>query len=374
MNGVCDVPALACKPGGVECMMDGDCCSTHCDVNIDGKKRCSGPNQCKSMGVACAASDECCSLYCDPGSLKCSGAKQCVPAGGPCADKVECCGAVCTNGLCVTPNKICSSLGETCPGNNSCCSGVCLGGRCSFFNFCRAGGDICAANGQCCDGVCDPNAKRCGLLTQCVPTNEPCSGLRSCCNTLCVSDNLGSSYCYAMCGCRPYNDVCTDHKQCCSGQCGGPDLLGLRRCERAQNCVPDGDVCGGQGASQNCCTGGKAMCQKTGNGVSRCVPNFGQACYGAGKACSLCDSCCSNVCIPDMNSPTGFACAAMCIPINQGTCTADSDCCAGGVCQKGICVPSGRPCVGLGGSCMFTSDCCVGSCLGGKCVEIGPGQ
>src|SRR5581483_5846427 len=49
VNGVCDVPALACKPGGSDCMLDADCCSTHCDLDIDGKKRCSGPNQCKSI-------------------------------------------------------------------------------------------------------------------------------------------------------------------------------------------------------------------------------------------------------------------------------------------------------------------------------------
>jgi hypothetical protein len=368
VNGRCDVPAQACKVAGDGCAADGDCCSKHCDTDVDGKKRCSGPNQCKGLGAACAASNECCSLYCDPMTLLCSTAKQCVKANGACQSNAECCGNVCTNKVCTEPNGNCAILGETCASNNSCCSGVCLAGRCSFFNFCRAMGDICGADADCCDGVCDPNAHRCDSAQMCVTTNEPCTGLRSCCDTLCVPTGFGTSYCYPMCGCHAYDDVCTSDKQCCSGSCGAPDNLGLRRCARAQNCQPDGDVCGGNGASQNCCSGGKANCQKTGDGVSRCVPNFGMACFGAGHACSLCDSCCSNVCLPDANSVTGFSCAASCIPLNQGTCTADSDCCPGGVCQEGKCVPSGQGCAGLGAACQQNADCCLGTCIAGKCT------
>ena len=70
---------------------------------------------------------------------------------------------------------------------------------------------------------------------------------------------------------------------------------------------------------------------------------------------------------PDNNSVTGFSCGDACIPLNQGTCTADADCCPGGVCQNGICRPSGQACVGLGGACMQTSDCCTGMCIAGHC-------
>jgi hypothetical protein len=179
-----------------------------------------------------------------------------------------------------------------------------------------------------------------------------------------------------MCGCRPYNDVCADDLQCCSGSCGTPDSDGVRRCVRAQNCVPEGDVCGGNGASQNCCPaqggpGGKAECIKTSDGVSRCVANAGGACYPAGHSCALCDECCSHICLQQQQSDGGlgaFVCATQCIPLNGGTCTSDSDCCSGGVCQDGTCKPSGSTCVPLGGACMNTSNCCEGACIGGFCT------
>jgi hypothetical protein len=65
----------------------------------------------------------------------------------------------------------------------------------------------------------------------------------------------------------------------------------------------------------------------------------------------------------------GFTCKATCIPLQGGTCTTDSDCCAGGVCQNGTCVPSGQQCVPLGGGCTQTSQCCpgAGTCIAGKC-------
>jgi hypothetical protein len=241
---------------------------------------------------------------------------------------------------------------------------VCLNGRCSFYNYCRADGDICEKNSDCCNGGCDPATKRCDRLTQCVTTNSPCNGVRSCCDTLCVATNYGSSYCYPMCGCKPYDDVCTSDGICCSGSCGTADADGVRRCVRAQSCLPDGDVCGGLGASQNCCNGGKASCLPTGSGVSRCFPNNG-ACYPAGHSCSLCDSCCSNICVPD--STGALKCAASCIPLNTGTCTSDSDCCSGGACQSGTCVPSGLTCTPIGGKCTLDSDCCSGPCVGGFC-------
>jgi hypothetical protein len=202
-----------------------------------------------------------------------------------------------------------------------------------------------------------------------VPTNEPCSGLRSCCNTLCLDDGLGtgSGYCYPIGGCKPYQDYCTKDKDCCSGKCGTADSSGLRRCDRVGSCVPDGDVCGGLGASQNCCNGGKSGCHTSSTGVSRCIANYGGACYSAGAACSLGDECCSGICLPDPSSTTGFSCGATCIPLGAGTCTTDADCCTGGLCQSGICQSGGSSCVALGGDCSSTAQCCAGSCASGTC-------
>jgi hypothetical protein len=206
-----------------------------------------------------------------------------------------------------------------------------------------------------------------------VVTNEPCTGVRSCCDTLCLDAGLGTGvgYCFAIGGCKTYADTCTKDKDCCSGKCGTPDAAGLRRCDKVGSCVPDGDVCGGLGASQNCCSGGKDGCHKTITGVSRCVPNFGTTCYGTGHSCSLADECCSFVCTPDPTSPTGFSCNASCIPLGSGTCTTDADCCSGGLCQGGVCKPSGSTCVPVGGKCTSTVDCCFGSCVGGFCSGAG---
>lgn len=368
--GTCDVPALACKLAGGLCGGDGECCSRRCDLNLDGGKRCSGPNQCRPVGAPCAAANECCSLYCDPQTRLCAGGKVCQLAGGPCGNAVECCSNVCSAGRCAAVGP-CASLGESCNGNGGCCSQVCVGGRCFFANYCRAGGDICAAHADCCNGACDAKTKRCAVLTQCVPTNEPCSGLRSCCNTLCVDTRLGQ-FCFPIGGCRPTSEVCTDDKQCCSLKCGPADGQGVRRCARVGNCIPDGDVCGGLGASQNCCTGGKQGCHKTANGVSRCFPNFGGMCLGDGKPCQFADQCCGRTCLPDANSPSGFSCGSKCVPIGMGTCTQDADCCTGGVCQAGICRDGGQKCSPLGGKCAVGADCCAGLCVNGSC-QVGEG-
>src|SRR5207237_855787 len=131
----------------------------------------------------------------------------------------------------------CGELGEAC--NSNCCSQTCLGGHCAWDNWCRSGGDICNVNADCCDGICDPNAHRCDLVSSCVPTNEPCSGLRSCCNTACVDNGLGTAFCYPIGGCRAYDDVCTKDADCCSLICDVPDALGLRRCsKKGWACLP----------------------------------------------------------------------------------------------------------------------------------------
>jgi hypothetical protein len=231
-------------------------------------------------------------------------------------------------------------------------------------------GDICNANADCCSGICDTAKHRCDAVAQCVPTNEPCTGLRSCCNTLCVDNGLGLGvgFCYPIGGCRVLNDVCTSDASCCSGKCGAPDALGLRRCQNPVNCLADGEVCGGQGASQNCCNGGKSHCVKTVNGVSRCLGTAGGACYQNGQACHFGQECCSGLCLPDASSSTGFSCGTKCVAIGSGTCTSDADCCTGGLCQAGICVQSGQSCSSLGGMCTTSADCCVGGCLNNACA------
>jgi hypothetical protein len=217
-----------------------------------------------------------------------------------------------------------------------------------------------------------------------------------------VADSQGLGFCTAIGGCRVQGEPCVNDLDCCSdvvdgtahpGACA-PDSSGVKRCQKMTSCLADGEVCGGQGASQNCCAahGNVKNCWPTSSGVSRCFPQ-GQ-CLAAGPPgsptpCTVPDECCSNICVPNPGSPTGYACAGACLPlsgqdcsamscgaglscinnvcINQPQCTSDADCCTGGQCQNGNCVTTGQTCVPIGGSCSDNSECCTGGCNGGFC-------
>jgi hypothetical protein len=362
------VPASSCAPAGIACSNSSDCCSQQCESGVDGIQRCVAAGQCKGAGAVCSSAAECCSLFCDPSTFTCSIAQVCAEEGTSCIDPVECCSSQCEGGVCYA-SKGCATLGESCT-SASCCSQVCLGGHCSFHVECHAQGDICFQDSDCCNGVCDPATLRCDTVEACVPTNEPCTGLRSCCNTLCVDINTvtGVGYCFPIGGCRTLMEICTKNEDCCSIFCGSPDALGLRRCERPDNCLPDGDVCGGLGVSQNCCNGGKLACHKTANGVSRCYPTYGEPCLATGEACQIADQCCSKVCIPSSDPTKPYTCSAGCLPLGSGTCTTDADCCTGGYCRQGVCESSGTVCSPLGGYCNTTGDCCEGFCADYTCA------
>src|SRR5581483_7887222 len=141
------------------------------------------------------------------------------------------------------------------------------------------------------------------------------------------------------------NEVCTANSQCCSGLCTFADNTNtLKRCAKNGSCLKDGEVCGGQGASQNCCN---SDCKTTSIGVKRCFG--GAACKAAGASCTQCDDCCSHVCAPNGGSPTGFSCAATCLPLAGMSCNAPGDC--------------GSPLL----TCTTNADCCVGTCVFGFC-------
>jgi len=148
---------------------------------------------------------------------------------------------------------------------------------------------------------------------------------------------------------------------CCSGLCE-PDSAGINRCAKDTPCLEDGEVCGGSGASQNCCSGGKPGCKNTISGVPRCVGIA--ACKPAGDVCGACDQCCSQVCVQDANNV--FRCADTCVAQGNG-CSTDADCCDNGACIEGTCEPPITSCVALGGACDAQNPCCDTSCLFGTC-------
>ena len=222
-----------------------------------------------------------------------------------------------------------------------------------------------------------------------------------------MPDSLGRGYCSAIGGCRVEGEPCSADLDCCSWDSDGshhagacaPDSGGVKRCQKMTSCLADGEVCGGQGASQNCCSahGNVKNCWATSTGVSRCFVQP-TVCKDAGTPgsptpCTVPDECCSHVCVPNPNSPTGFACIGACLPqagqdcsvmtcgaglscvnnvcVNTPTCTADADCCNGALCQNGSCIPSGQDCSPVGGGCTTNADCCFGNCVGGFCGKPG---
>src|SRR5205814_1775118 len=94
--------------------------------------------------------------------------------------------------------------------------------------------------------------------------------------------------------------------------CGAADSLGLRRCQNPPSCQPPGEVCGGLGATQNCCCPrGQDCCRNTITGVPRC---FAQA-QGA---------CIPTSCTSNNQCDVGFPC------------TRDNDCAGGETCNTAI--------------------------------------
>jgi len=425
VNHKCALPAGMCEIVGAPCADDAECCQQYCVTSVDGVRRCSHPTQCKDIGASCALGTDCCSLACSGGSCA-PPPPLCKQEGVDCAGDAECCTGVCS-GTCQGLSS-CGTLGELCNGDTACCSGLCLGspGRCAFNSVCRANEDVCSTSAECCNGVCDKslaNARTgtCRKENACNASNEPCGGTRSCCGTLCVQSGFnGTGLCMPVGGCRVLGEVCTVRTgynypttplstECCSGSCDFADndhtVPTLYRCAKRTACLQPGEICGGQGASNNCCESAELGCQPTIDGLMRCSP----FCRSAGAECYFfSDECCSHICVPDPRclaspplpgcSSTGFQCSGECLPITgqactgdpgQGTCaddlmyctggvctnnppcTSDSDCCSSGRCQNGNCV-MGNACSPLGGSCNTPADCCDGDCIGGTC-QIGGG-
>jgi hypothetical protein len=108
-------------------------------------------SQCRPVGVSCGGDADCCSGNCERGLC------QCMPAGGSCAD-FECCGGSCPDGVCAS----CTLAGGACTTHAECCGmqigksgwGKCVDGIC---RCCYAGGYPACGDGVnpaadlCCD-------------------------------------------------------------------------------------------------------------------------------------------------------------------------------------------------------------------------------
>lgn len=169
----------------------------------------------------------------------------------------------------------------------------------------------CSSNGGRDAGTrCPYNFVPCG--TGCMPVNATC-----CLDSL--GNEVGSSYCLkpAEAGCRPARPECTQPAPASSAAAFCCSSSGS---EGSQDCA---------GANEHHCG---LFCRTT----SCCEGPMASACRDAGEVTPACKT-------------------------NGESCSASSPCCAGAVCELGVC------CQGTGSSCQ-SGDCCFGSCTAGTCA------
>jgi hypothetical protein len=217
----------------------------------------------------------------------------------------------------------------------------------------------------------------CAATGACAVAGEPCgtegfSG--SCCTTACLdATGSGTATCQPLGGCRVQDEPCTSDAQCCSGGCEArgtaADGRPLMRCANTGSCVPGGEVCGGAGATSNCCPngGGDTGCEPATTGVRRCLGGD-DTCTLPTHECTSTEECCTDT-YPDIECSVGRGGAMIC-------CLPDgAECDFGDVCCGGICTPGadgvlrcGDMCIPDGGACTAAADCC-----GCACVSDGAG-
>ena len=416
-----EVPdGATCTIAGLACASDIDCCTGLQCADVGGTNVCTG-TACGNDGDPCTIGADCCSLGCSGGT--CSAGTACAPIGESCAGNGDCCSFTCTGGTCAdNPASSCEPVGEACAARTECCSDRCAAPdgepcaagtdcRCAGAAACRSAGDLCTNDAQCCIGMCDrPGGAEVGVCAasgSCGVAGQPCgtegfSG--SCCSTACLDVlGTGTATCQPLGGCRVQDEPCRGDGDCCSGVCEAAgttaDGRPILRCANADSCIPAGEVCGGAGATSNCCPngGGDTGCEPATTGVSRCLGGDGTCtlpgrectmtsdcctdaypeimcapgrtganvcCLADGAECDFGDTCCGGICAPDASGV--LRCGATCVP-DAMPCTAAADCCG---CA---CVPDGTgsmvcssdpevcsPCTGaqLGESCLTDTDCC----------------
>ena len=331
-----------------------------------------GPGECAESGASCETGPDCCSFSCVDG--ECS-ADQCTADGDACTANEECCGSVCTNDVCAPLNDSCRTSGNPCDAPSDCCSKYCVDGMCSPApSYCIQAGDTCRNDFECCAGKCTMGEG----ATLGVCTLAPASGATGCLSAGEVCSG-GAVY-------DPANPLPTCGGECCSRACFPYGPTGVLICQPPSGCHPTGencredlDCCGAEGRPDGDTAG--ITCMKEGdNPVGRC--NNGNSCTPAGGICRLqevsCNAnancCAGNVlqfatCKQDnLGIPRCLAAEIDCTdPANYvgQACASSADCC------NLPCVPNpdgddppfvcgGDSCVAAGGACTTTADCCRG--------------
>jgi hypothetical protein len=386
-----DVPGLdaplgsdagACGIAGTVCGASAECCAGLSCTDVGGTMLCA--SVCGTDGAACVLGTDCCSGNCR-GGLCAPGL--CATLGESCGVSGDCCSFRCEGGSCIDdPLTTCDPLGEACTGDGECCSERCAaadggecageGCRCASAAACRASSELCTDDAQCCIGVCSrpdgATVGTCALSGSCAVAGEPCGteGFNgACCSTVCLdAAGTGTPVCQPLGGCRVQDEPCRSDGECCSGACemagAAADGRPIFRCANAGSCIPAGEVCGGAGATMNCCPngGGGTGCEPTSTGVSRCLGGDG-TCTLPGEACTSTEMCCTET-YPDITCAPGRGGANVCCLPDGAECDLGDTCC-GGVCvpDAGGVLRCGATCVEDAMPCTTASDCCGCACV-----------
>ncbi|HUB06329.1 MAG TPA: hypothetical protein VMB50_04990, partial [Myxococcales bacterium] len=237
------------------------------------------------------------------------------------------------------------SAGTTTGGNtggvNGTSTGSSTGGACSASGVaCGSGGAVCCTGLVCStNGTCQP----CGTVT------EPCCAGQTCDTGLtCLQSGGSANTCDVVSGTGGTGGT----GGCTLSQENGPCLT-LIDCNPPNVCVPAND--------------GGGYCTPLGSSIPSpaCIPNGG-ICPSATNAK---EPCCGGSCV------SGTCVARTACALQDGTCTADGDCCNDLHCaQSDAGVDAGKSCQPTCGAnfapCGSNSDCCVQQgliCVSGNC-------
>jgi hypothetical protein len=397
--------AGVCNPGVVRpcspfmCGGTGTCatgCTTAADCSTD-YSCIGGACKKKAQGAACTGAAECGTGVCQQG-LCCD--KLCP---GPC----QACNLAGAEGVCSMvpagqdPMNQCTDEGAASCGNDGACSGngacrkytsgtVCAVSTCSGTTFTNKsscdGKGVCVAPaaGSCVPYQCNTGGVCFGTCT----TNAQCSNGNLCLNGSCGKKGLGGT-CTATTDCMSgfceqgicCGSTCTGTCQSCAvpgkeGTCSpvpaGQDPLNQCADQGAMTCGTDG-ACDGAGACEQyaagttcapqACTGETYTQSRTCNGTGICMGGIQASC--GTYACDT-NGTCRQTCSMDTHCAAGYVCnSGVCSKkLNGAGCGMGNEC-QSGQCQQGVCCAS---------SCTGTCRSCAMAGSMGTCALVGGGQ
>lgn len=204
--------------------------------------------------TACKVKEECCgfsggnytcedAVCCRPLGVACSDDAECCASAGFCsaAGEKRTCGGV-----------ICAQIGEVCLNDFQCCTGACDAGFCGQVP-CSPTDYGCEVDGDCCAGACDPLSRKCKSCVEagqeCQTPADCCNPMLYDCK----QQPDGGSRCEPKCApgtegcpaCFPENFDCLKNSDCCSGFCVPPPWRLCGECAKSgQNCGDAAPCCG----------------------------------------------------------------------------------------------------------------------------------